>query len=194
MRILLSLLMLCALTVRADFLHSLPDESAILPGYADADSVEMHLATLPLSPIEGIWQMAAEGAVFAIERAVDSSDVVPAELRIIMVRSPRRSVRPGTVVRHAVTTAKPGVYEARLYTSFAPKSRLIQAKSFTLGLNGDMLVFTPFKAPFKVNLFRLLPYMYRHVITPQGSRPEGLNGATRIFPRNSANQLSPIYL
>lgn len=195
MRTLLSLLLLGAvLSVRADFLHSLPSESRILPGYADADSVEMRLAELPLSPIEGIWQMAAGGATFVIERAESSSDIAPATLRIVMLRSSRRSVRPGTVVGHAVTTAKPGVYEARLYTSFASKSGLASLRSFTLELNNDMVVITPFKSPIKVNIFRLLPYMYGRAVTLQTSRPEGLNGAMRVYPAPVGHPLSPIYL
>lgn len=196
MKILLStaLLLCAALTARADFLRDLPPESGTFQGYADADSVEARMAALPLSPIEGIWQMAADGATFAVERAEPSSQLAPPRLRIVMLRSTRRTVRPGTVVGHAVTTAKPGVYEARLYTSFAPKTGLISAKRFKLEVKDDMIVLTPFKAPLKINLFRLLPYMYRRVVTPQDSRPEGLNGAVRIFPRPATHPLSPVYL
>lgn len=194
MRILLSLLLLCASAARADFLHTLPAESNVLAGYADVDSVEARLAQLPLSPIEGVWQMAAEGATFVIERVEASTHLAPAELRIIIVRSPKRSIRPGTVVGHAVTTARPGVYQARLYSSFAPRSGLISPRSFTLEVNDDMLVFKPIKAPVKVNLFRLLPYMYRRVFTLQDSHPEGIDGAMRLFPRTAAHPLTPIYL
>lgn len=195
MRILLNILLLFALTARADFLRELPPESTVVPGYADADSVEARLGELPLSPIEGVWQMAAEGAVFAIERAEPSTALAPAELRIVVISSPRRSVRPGTIVGHAVTTARPGVYRARLYTSFAPKSGLIGAKSFTLEIKDDMLVFKPDKSAVKVNLFRLLPYMYRRIFTLRDNRrPEDLDGALRLFPRSAAHPLTPVYL
>lgn len=194
MKIFRLLVILISLSAHADFLHELPSESTILEGYANADTVEMRLSEMPLSPIEGVWQMAAEGATFVIERAENSTDLAPAQMRIVIIRSPRRSVRPGTVVGHVVTTAKPAVYEARLYTSFAPRTGLISAKAFSLEVKDDMLVFTPFKSPIKVNLLRLLPYMYRRAISTQTSRPEGLNGALRLYPRSAAHPLTPVYL
>ena len=180
----------------ADFLKSLPGVSAIVSGYESADSVARRLGALPLCPIEGLWQMTDGGALFAIERAEPSTKIAPARLRMVMVRSPYRSVRPGTVIGHLQPTPKPGVYEARLYSDFARRSGLSVPRGFTLTLNADASTMTiePFKFLLKVNVFRLLPYMYRRVIEPQKSRPDGLSGAVKVAPATDGHPLSPIYL
>ena len=181
----------------ADFLGELPAMSTILPGYGAADSVEVRLSRLPLCPAEGMWQMADDGALFVIERA-DAADpgLAPARLRIIMIRSPWRSIRPGTVLGHAVPTPKPGVYEARMYSSIAHRTGLNIPRKFLLSLNSEsnLLTIEPFRSPLKLNLFRLLPYLYRRVLTVQDSRPRGLDGAVRVFPAESRHPLTPVYL
>lgn len=194
---LLSLLIGVLTCAASDFLKSLPPMSAILPGYADPDSVGERIARLPACPAEGVWQMtAADGATFAIERAEPSTDLAPARLRMVMVRSPWRSIRPGTLLGHLEPTARPGVYLARIYSATAQRTGLNLPRSFTLRLNADstILTFEPFKSPLKFNLFRLLPYMYRRVVELQKSRPDGLDGAVKIAPRYDAHPLSPVYL
>lgn len=180
----------------ADWLRSLPSQSAIVAGYSAADSVEQRLGELPLCPAEGIWQMADGGALFAIERAEPSTGLAPAELRLVMIRSPWRSIRPGTVLGHAVATPRPGVYEARIYSSFAQRTGLNVPRAFllTVGQAGSTLTIEPFRSPLKVNLFRLLPYMFRRVVSLQDSRPTGLTGAVKVFPASAAHPLSPVYL
>lgn len=183
-----------ALAWCADFLAQLPATSSIVSGYESEDSLCERMTALPLCPVEGIWQMSADGAVFAIERAEPSTAHAPANLRMVMLRSPWRSIRPGTVFGHVVPTAKPGVYEARIYSSFAQRSGLAIPRRFTIDVKSDILILKPFKSPVKINLFRLLPYMYRRVITPQQSRPEGLDGAVKLFPSSAGHPLTPIYL
>lgn len=186
-------LLLAPLSVRADYLHSLPDRSHVLEGYAD--SVQTRLSALPLCPAEGVWQMAGDGALFAIERSCPSPSLAPDEMRMVILRSPCRRVRPGTVLGHVVPTARPGVYQARLYTSFARRTGLNIPRSFTLEVKNDLLTFIPRRMPVKVNLLRLLPYMFRRVFTLQSSgAPENLNGAVRIFPARASHPLSPVYL
>lgn len=179
------------------FLTELPTVSTVLTGYADRDSVAARIAELPASPVEGLWQMtAAGGATFAIEREQPTTDHAPARLRMVMVASPRRSIRPGTLLGHLEPTAQPGVYEARIYSEFAQRTGLSLPRPFTLKLNGDatIMTFAPFKSPLKVNLFRLLPYMYRRVFELQKSRPDGLDGAMKIAPQTDIHPLSPVYL
>ncbi|MCM1309781.1 MAG: hypothetical protein NC301_01995 [Bacteroides sp.] len=192
------LVFVCCLQAGAsDFLLRMPTVSTVLPGYNDRDSVEQRIAASPAAPIEGVWQMtAADGATFAIEREESSTDVAPSRLRIIMVKSPWRSIRPGTLLGHLEPTAKAGVYEARIYSGFAQRTGLNLPRPFTLKLNDDATVvtFEPFKSPLKFNLFKLLPYMYRRVVQLQRSRPEGLNGAVKIAPRGDGHPLSPVYL
>lgn len=194
------ILFICALLLAgltgsaANFLRELPEISAVIPDYTE--DLETRLGELPLCPVEGIWQLPDGGATFAIERAEPSTDHSPGSLRMIMVRSPWRSIRPGTVLGHLKPTARPGVYEARIYSALAQRTGLNLPRPFTLKLNdrASMLTFEPFKAPLKVNLFRLLPYMYRRIIEPQKSRPDNLDGAVKIFPPTDSHPLTPVYL
>lgn len=154
------------------------------------------MARWPLSPAEGIWEMAADGAMFAIERVDDSdSETLPRELRIVILRSPLRRVRPGAVMGTARPTVKPGVYEARINTKISELGALSLPRKFTLTLNGEQNAMTiqPFKSPVKVNFLRMIPYLYR-AVRLQDSRPEGLDGAIKIYPPQPVNPLTPVYL
>lgn len=185
-RLLALILSLSALTASAE----------VLTGYAEQDSVEARMDRLPLSPVEGIWEMAADGARFAIERAEASdSETLPRELRLVILSSPLRRVRPGSVMGTARPTVKPGVYEAQINTKISELGSLTLPRKFTLTLNSDQnaLTIQPFKSPVKVNLFRLIPYLYR-VVHLQNSRPEGLDGAIKIYPPQPVNPLTPVYL
>lgn len=196
-RLALVVAVLCAFGAgAADFLGSLPAVSTVIPGYVDADSVASRLEALPLCPAEGFWRLADGGALFAIERERPSTGMAPTRLRMVMVRSPWRSIRPGTVLGHVVPTGRQGVYEARIYSAMAQRTGLDMPRGFTLTLNDsrDMITFKPFKFPLRVNLLRLLPYMYRRVIEPQTSRPEGLDGAVRVAPASDVHPLSTVYL
>lgn len=167
-----------------------------LPGYSTVDSVAARMASLPLCPVEGIWQMAADGAVFAVERVDPSeTETLPRELRLVVIRSPQRRVRPGSVMGTARPTVKPGVYEARLNTRIADLGALTLPRSFllTVGHERSTLTIEPVKSPLKFNLLRLIPYLYR-VVKVQDSRPKGLEGAVRIYPPVTANPLTPVYL
>ncbi len=168
----------------------------ILNGYLSVDSVSRRMESRPLCPAEGIWEMAADGAVFAVERTdVSDTEVLPRELRLVIIRSPQRRVRPGSVMGTARPTVKPGVYEARLNTKIADLDGLTVPRKFLLKVNeaGSTLTIEPFKSPVKINLFRLIPYLYR-AVRLQDSRPQGLDGAIRIYPPTTANPLTPVYL
>ncbi len=194
--LLISLILASAVNAK-DFLQSLPPQSTVLPGYESVDSIERRLSELPLCPIEGIWQMTDnDGATFAVERSESSTALAPTRLQMVMIRSPWRSIRPGTVIGHLVPTPKRGVYEARLYSDVARRSGLNLPRGFTLKLSdeSDLMTIQPFRSPIKFNLLRLLPYMYRRIVTIQDSRPENLDGAVKIFPRQDSHPLTQIYL
>lgn len=185
-RLLALILCLSALTASAE----------VLPGYAEQDSIEARMSQWPLSPIEGIWEMAADGARFAIERVRhDDSEPLPRQLRLIIISSPLRRVRPGSVMGTAHPTVKPGVYEAEINTKISDLGALTLPRKFTLTLNSEQnaLTIQPFKSPVKVNLFRLIPYLYR-AVRLQDSRPDGLDGAIKIYPPQPVNPLTPVYL
>lgn len=182
-----------------DFLRALPAMSTVLTGYECADSVKARMAAQPLGAVEGLWQMLDGGALVALERHIDPSlpaMAQPGTYRLVMVKAPTRLVRPGTLLGHVCATAKPGVFEARIYTDFARESGLGVARTFYLHLaaDGSVLTFKPQKSRLKVNPFALLPYMYRRVFRLQDNRPDDLNGACRVFPPSSSPMFGPRYL
>lgn len=184
---------------RDSFLKALPPCSTIEPGYGSADSVRARMASLPLTPVEGIWQMLDGGATVAVERYLSPDlprDAQPGTYRMIMVKAPVRLVRPGTVIGHLKATARRGIYEARLYSDFARESGLSVPRTFYLHLaaDGTTLTFKPRKSPLKINLFSLLPYMYRRMVRLQDTRPDDLDGAIRIYPPVPAAGFGPRYL
>lgn len=199
-RLLFALSLIVTLTAAAnDFLKSLPGASALVEGYADVDSVEARLAAMPLLPAEGLWQMTDGGAIIAVERYVEPTLPFQSQVstfRLVMVKSPVRRVRPGTVIGYAVTTAKNGVLEARLYSDFARESRLSVPRTFYLQLStdGSTLTFKAKKSRLAVNPFKLLPYLYRHAVTIRQNTPDDLNGAVRLFPPMVSPRFGPRYL
>lgn len=197
-RLLIVALLLAAIvrTWASDYLRSMPTVSTVLTGYETVDTVAARLGALPACPVEGVWEMTHGGATFAIERAEASTDLAPVRLRMVMVRSPWRTIRPGTLLGHLEPTARPGVYEARIYSAMAQRTGLNLPRAFTLKLNeqATVLTFAPFKSPVKVNLLRMLPYMYRHVVSFRQSRPDDLDGAVKIAPRRDSHPLTPVYL
>lgn len=181
------------------FLDALPKTSTILSGYTNADSVKSRLRAAPLDAAEGMWQMLDGGAVFTLERHIDPKLPAASQTltyRLVMVKAPSRLIRPGTVIGHAVATTQPNVLEAKIYTDFALENGLGIPKMFTLHLasNGSTLTFKPRKSRITVNLFRLLPYMYRHLVRLRDNRPDNLDGAVRLYPPVVSSQFGPRYL
>jgi hypothetical protein len=146
--------------------------------------------------VEGIWQMVNDGAIFAIER--DESAREPYAYQMVMIQSPSRHVRPGTVLGHVVSTVKPGTYEARIYTDFAVRTGLNIPRRFLLKVSGTddaCLTISPEQSKWRFNLWRLLPYMYRNLVRMNSAaRPSDLDGAVRIYPPSASNPLVPRYL
>lgn len=173
----------------------LPKESETLLGY-ERDSVIRRMKQLPLHHIEGLWQFTANGATIAIERYIDNNTPHDgaSRYRIVIVSSPRLSIRPGTVMGIMIPTAKPNVYDAHIYTDFDGGTTLTGAKRFVLTLSEDSrLAFNQDKSGIKINLWRILPYMFRYSVTYKNERPRNLDGCVRIYPTPST-PLQPRYL
>lgn len=165
----------------------------------DRDAVKARLDATPLHSIEGIWQFTTDGATVVIERDTDSGERptsdTPMRYRMVIMRSPVRSVLPGTVMGYLSPTAKRGSYSATIFTDSDGGSRLLKPKKFTLTLTDDShLGFHKHGLKIKVRFWRLLPYISRLGISTRDDSPRDLDGCIRIYPMPVTGPVDPIYL
>lgn len=191
------IVLLCALALPGVVnATQIPDRSELLAGY-DRDSVEQRLLSLPLHDIEGIWQFTENGSLIVIERfkPTESPDDGVVRYRMVVLQSPRLSVRRGTVMGYLWPTAKRNCFDARIYTDFDGGSVLTKAKRFTLSLDDESrLAFTRHKSGVRINLWRFVPYMFRYSVSSRDDRPRNIDGCVKIFPVSSRSQIQPRYL
>lgn len=152
------------------------------------------LSARPLGRVEGVWQFPAGGAVVTIERAPE----LDGGGRFIMaiVSAPDRILSPGTVIGTLTPTSKPDIFAAQLFTSVdAPTGKPSAPKTFTLALTCDdsRLELRHHRKGLRLNWWKLLPYMFRGIVTPIDETPRDLGGCIRIFP-DPALREHPRYL
>ncbi len=176
-------------------LDTLPDEDC-LPGYESIAKVTSRMAASPLHDIEGIWEMAGEGSLMAIERD-PATDGASALYRMIVINSASISTRQGTVIGYLTPTSRRGSYDARIYTALSDDHRRLIRPSrnvISLSDDGSRITFKPYGRTLRFNWWRLLlPYMYRSVITPIEHHRGDLDGCVRVYPA-PATPLNPRYL
>lgn len=176
-------------------LDDLPEESR-LPGYESVGQIKARMSATPLHDIEGLWEMAGEGTLMAIERD-PSTDGASAIYRMIVVRSATLSLREGTIMGYLTPTSQRGSYDARIYTDQSDdRTRLTKPSHniITIGDDGSRITFKPYGRTLRFNWWRLLlPYMYRSLFTPIERQRGDLDGCIRIYP-SPANPLNPRYL
>lgn len=161
------------------------------------DSVKADMDSRPLHHIEGIWMMTETSAKVAIE--LDTAPMIGGRssdaptYRIVLLTSPNRALRPGTIMGQIVPSAKEGIYQAEIYSS-AIGSRLSNPAKFTVELDktDNRIVLTRHPNAFTVNLWRALPYMWRYVVRKNQPSPT-YHGCVRLYPP-PVPPLQPIYL
>ncbi|MDE6116774.1 MAG: hypothetical protein K2O30_10620 [Duncaniella sp.] len=179
-------------------LDGIPSRSEVLAGY-ERDSAMSRLGEMPLHIVEGIWEFASEGTLMAIERVdgnVSGRTSAATLYRMVAVRGADMALRPGTVMGYLSTTSKRGVYDARIYTSRSDDGTVLSsAKTFTLTLTDEdsRLVIKEYGKSFVFNWWRLLPYMYRYLISRRERSSGDIEGCVRVFPE-PAVPLEPVYL
>lgn len=165
------------------YIDTLPAESRIVEGYSNQDSVTQRLAELPLVSAEGIWQLTSDGGVVAIERDKNAlhgdGDRVMA-LRMVVISSPNRAVRPGTVLGHLAPTADAEIYEAKIYTSMAEGGKLRNAKTFRLKAERDALQFHRERKGLTVRWTRILPFMFSRMFDYEPDDHNDTDGLVRL--------------
>ncbi len=138
--------------------------------------------------VMGYLQPTAAG-VIAVERVEPrGADVGSADCyRMVVLRAPDRAVRPGTVMGYLQPTAAGDTYEANIYTDTDGDGTLRGAKSFRVVVSEDAMQFYRVRSGLSVNIFRLLPYMFRRAVDYRPDDHNGLDGCVRYrdcsFPR-----------
>lgn len=162
------------------WIDTLPTESVVLDGYM-SDGIEERMDIEASSPIEDVWKLVATGGLIAVERVESrGADVGSADCyRMVVLRAPDRAVRPGTVMGYLQPTAAGGTYEAKIYTDTDGDGTLRGAKSFRVVVSEDAMQFYRVRSGLSVNIFRLLPYMFRRAVDYRPDDHNGLDGCVR---------------
>lgn len=162
------------------WIDTLPTESVVLDGYM-SDGIEERMDIEASSPIEDVWKLVATGGLIAVERVEPrGADVGSADCyRMVVLRAPDRAVRPGTVMGYLQPTAASGTYEANIYTDTDGDGTLRGAKSFRVVVSEDAMRFYRVRSGLSVNIFRLLPYMFRRAVDYRPDDHNGLDGCVR---------------
>lgn len=176
-------------------IDGLPKFSETIENFNRSSVIEQ-LKEADLHHIEGIWQFPSTGVEVAIMRDQSrgtTTDGHVVSYNIIILYSTNRSLRPGTVMGIATPAPKRGEYDARIYTR-AVGTSLTMPKRFTLTLDKDdsALSFKQHKNAFTVNLWRLLPYLWRYSIHAN-QQDHTTDGCIRIYPEPLLPR-EPIYL
>jgi hypothetical protein len=176
----------------------LPCRADTVDDYADIARVKERMAASPLHLIEGIWQFPEDGATIAIEREVSADPLDNNEwhYRMVVIKSPSRSLLPGTVMGRVRATAKRNSYAATIYTDTDGGSRMLKPKKFTLTLSDDSrLTFRRKGATVRLQLWRMLPYVSRLGVRVYHDRDaDDDDGCVRIFPATAGAPIQPRYL
>lgn len=92
--------------------------------------------------------------------------------------------------------ARPGLYDAHVARHVNDKGRLSKMTSLavTVSTNGAWIEFEQYKKGIRVNLSRLIPYMFRYSIQKIDTRPNGLIGARRVYPETHPTDDNPLIL
>ncbi|MDE7410994.1 MAG: hypothetical protein K2M94_03045 [Paramuribaculum sp.] len=176
------------------FIDFLPASPEIIPDY-NISTAQNYISQQPIHHIEGIWRFTDTGVTMAIERHSPDNRPIADNIsgyRMVIIHSPNRSLKPGTVIGYISATAKPTEYEAKMY-SRQNGIKLDNAKKYTLTLNDaeSSIIFNKHRTAISINIWRALPYMFRGLI--RKNEPEKIShGCIRIFPEPDKPS-EPIY-
>lgn len=148
----------------------------------DYDTLSARFASTSVADIEGLWELTDVDGTIAI--IADSDN--PHLYNIVAVDLTDRSLLPGTVIGHASLTAKQDIYRADMLTD-VNKSGYRRSAQFTLNLDNKTgaLSFVPVKKGYRLQPWKLMPYMFRNVIKRVDNTRKDLSGALRRYPNRS---------
>lgn len=161
-----------------------PCVAQTLAGYRE-DEVRTRMKGAALDPAEGLWEIAGEGTLVAIERAGGGPRDDHA-YNIVAVNTSELAIAAGTVMGHLRPGADANVYSAEIFTGRDDTGVVLTTpKKFTAHLSADgrSLTVNPDGTSLRLNWWRLmLPYLYRSLISPVERHDSQLNGFRRVYP------------
>ena len=132
--------------------------------------------TRTLSAPEGLWVWNS-GAIVAIESAGNGAYV----LTLVQSDDPFEDTpRP---IGHAHFGGQENTYVLELNTvvNAGKKKSSPKTAKFTARLTGNRLTLEPINSGLNVNMWRLVPYLFRFSVT-RNPAPRGVDGAVRVWP------------
>lgn len=135
------------------------------------------------NPVAGIYRATDGGATLAVV-----PDERGGELRLLVVEAETPAVRPGTVMGWMRPAGDAGSYVGELFTK-VDGTRLVNPKKFTFKASDDSrLLILPKKGKFRIQLWKLLPYMFRAPITVDRRAAEAAaEGLLRVWPQSPSS-------
>lgn len=174
----------------------LPAGSWVEEGIDDA-AVRRMLTAHPSDPVEGIWTATADGASIAVIPGTPPGaprHVGTLSFLLVILRSPRAGIVPGTVMGWCAPAAKKGYYDSRIFTRCDGRG-LSSPKRFTLHLtDNSRLAMTRVHEGVELVPWRILPYMFRSMLRERHDRAPELDGMLRVWPLGDGEPLKPRYL
>lgn len=161
-----------------------PQQRTRLEGYGTVSETVKRLSSLPLHPVEGIWEFPADGGLVAVERCELTSGA-PRQYRMVVISVANRALLPGTVLGTFRATSQAGLYDGEFFTSVSADGMTPESpRSVTLELDAgtSRLAMRRNRRGLRLNLWRLVPYVFRFSITHQDDRPRNLDGWIRVYP------------
>lgn len=155
-----------------------------LEGYDTEAEVRARLSSMPLHPVEGLWEFPADGGMVAVERCALIAGGTR-QYRMVVVSVANRALLPGTVLGTFAATAQANVYDGQFFTALSADGMTpTSPRQAILELDGETsrLSMRRVRKGLTVNLWRLLPYIFRFSVTRRDDSPRNLDGWIRLFP------------
>ncbi len=141
------------------------------------------------APVEGVWQT-SDGVILAITRSGEATF----DMKLFSCED--LSIPMPITVGEIRLGARPGLYDAHMARKIDNKGRSSRMTSLaiTVSDNASWLEFASYKKGLSVNLYRLIPYMFRFSVRTVDTRPQGLQGARRLYPTPYPDADNPLVL
>ena len=145
-----------------------------------AQPLIVYADTAGTAMLEGVYRMTDSGAVFSIA----PMPAINEDYALTLLWSPDLSVPSGTPFGTMRPAGQPFVFDATMGIDHRGGRNIAGTKKFRFRLefstDGRRISFKPYKRSWRVNLMRIMPYLFRTSISKTDTRPDDIDGAVRI--------------